>query len=252
METVHAIAPPVAVRTSLNIIALPDHTQLPESDGSIVENFQERPLSALLSSAITPLLRQRHPDGQYAIGSDSGIYWRLTDPLEKGAISPDWFYIPNVPPLLDGYFRRSYVMWQEHVAPLIVIEFVSKDGADERNQTPMKGKFWIYEKALRVPYYGIFDGWRRTLEVYHLVGGNYQLVEANEYGQYPIKELGVALGLWYGTYENLEVLWARWYDDEGRIIPTREESCMKAEMDRERLAERLRELGIDPESVLTT
>lgn len=41
-------------------------------------------------------------------GQDSGIYWRITDPLEKGPESPDWFYVPGVPPTLDKKIRRSY------------------------------------------------------------------------------------------------------------------------------------------------
>ena len=81
-------------------------------------------------------MRQRHPDSQYCIGQDSGIYWRLTDPPEKGAEAPDWCYIPNVPPALDGQMRRSYVLWQEYVAPLIAIEFVSGNGREERDRTP--------------------------------------------------------------------------------------------------------------------
>jgi Uma2 family endonuclease len=67
----------------------------------------------LLTDSIQPVLRQRHPDGHYAIGQDSGIYWRETEPLEKGAVAPDWFYVPNVPPLLNGQIRRSYVIWRE-------------------------------------------------------------------------------------------------------------------------------------------
>lgn len=83
--------------------AFPDHTQLPESDGTFVKNFQEHPQSILLTDSIGPVLQQRHPDGQYAIGQDCGIYWRETDPPERGAEAPDWFYVPNVPPLLlDG------------------------------------------------------------------------------------------------------------------------------------------------------
>ncbi|NEO10227.1 MAG: Uma2 family endonuclease, partial [Moorea sp. SIO3I8] len=73
----------------------PDHTQLPESDGSFVKNFQEHPQSILLTDSIGPVLQQIHPDGHYAIGQDCGIYWRETDPPEKGAEAPDWFYVPK-------------------------------------------------------------------------------------------------------------------------------------------------------------
>ncbi|MFM7363826.1 MAG: Uma2 family endonuclease, partial [Cuspidothrix sp.] len=115
--------------------SLPDHTQLPESDGTFVKNWQEHPQSILLTESITPVLQKRHPDGQYCIGQDLGIYWRITDPPERGAEAPDWFYVPNVPLLLNGQFRRSYVLWQEYISPLIALEFVSGNGAEERDKT---------------------------------------------------------------------------------------------------------------------
>ena len=104
----------------------PDHTQLPDSDGTFVKNFQELPQSILLTTSIRPILDQIHPDGQYCIGQDSGIYWRVAEPpepLERGAEAPDWFYVPDVPPTLDGNMRRSYVMWKELMPPLIILEF---------------------------------------------------------------------------------------------------------------------------------
>jgi hypothetical protein len=72
-----------------SILTLPDHQQLPESDGTFVKNFQEHPQSLLLTGSIRPILDQLHPDAQYCIGQDSSIYWRLTDPPEKGAEAPD-------------------------------------------------------------------------------------------------------------------------------------------------------------------
>ncbi len=106
----------------------PDHTQLPESDGTFVKNFQEHPQCILLTDSLETTLQTLHPDGQYAIGQDSGIYWRETDPTERGAEAPDWFYVPNVLPLLDGQIRRSYVIWREYSVPLIAIELASGNG----------------------------------------------------------------------------------------------------------------------------
>ena len=77
-------------------INLPDHKQLPDSDGTFVKNFQEHPQSIVLTSSIAPILDKLHPDGRYCIGQDSGIYWRLMEPPEKGAEAPDWFYVQNV------------------------------------------------------------------------------------------------------------------------------------------------------------
>ncbi len=105
-----------------------------------------------MTDSIAPILQQRHPDGLYAIGQDCGIYWRETEPAEKGAEAPDWFYVPDVPPKIDGQTRRCYVLWREHLAPLIVLEFASGDGSEERDRTPLynnagevqkPGKFWV-------------------------------------------------------------------------------------------------------------
>ena len=248
--------------------SFPDHTQLPESDGTFVKNLQEHPQSILLTDSIQPILQQLHPDGQYCIGQDSGIYWRITEPPERGAEAPDWFYVPNVPPTLNGQMRRSYVLWQEYIAPLIVLEFVSGDGSEERDRTPMTGKFWVYEQVIRPAFYGIYEVNRASVEVYHLVENRYELVAANERGHYPISQLGVELGIWQGHYLNAELPWLRWWDLQGNLLLTGEERAeqehQRAEQERQRaeqehqraeqehqraeqLAAQLRALGVEPE-----
>lgn len=208
----------------------PDHTQLPESDGTFVKNFQEHPQSIILTDSINPILQRIHPDGQYAIGQDCGIYWRETDPPEQGAVAPDWFYIPHVPPLLDGRYRRSYVLWREYISPFIALELASGSGAEERDQTPLSrtsevkatkpGKFWVYEQVMRIAYYGIYQITNGHLEVYHLVDGYYQQILANERGHYAIETLGVELGVWQGSYQNQVQLWLRWWDGKGNLLLT--------------------------------
>ena len=219
--------------------AFPDHTQLPESDGTFVKNFQEHPQSLILTDSIGQILQQRHPDGQYAIGQDCGIYWRETEPAEQGAEAPDWFYVPNVPPNLDGQIRRSYVLWREHIAPLIALEFASGNGDEERDRTPLSrtdegvvtkpGKFWVYERVMRIPYYGIYQVNNGRLEVYRLIDGYYQLLELNQRGHFPIAPLGVELGLWQGSYQNQTMLWLRWWDEEGNLLLIGDE---RAELER--------------------
>lgn len=240
---------------SLNLPkSLPDHTQLPESDGTFVKNFQEHPQSILLTDSITPVLQNLHPNGQYCIGQDSGIYWRITEEPLRGAVSPDWFYVPNVPPNLNGQMRRSYVLWQEYVAPLIVIEFVSGDGAEEKDRTPVTGKFWVYEQAIRVPFYAIYEVRLARVEVYELIAGSYQLISANERGHFPISHLNVELGIWQGQYQNTELPWLRWWDNQGNLLLTGSERAelesQRAEQEHqraERLAAQLRALGVEPD-----
>jgi Uma2 family endonuclease len=246
-------------------LSLPDHTQLPESNGSFVKNFQEHPQSLLLTSSIRPVLEQHHPDGNYAIGQDCGIYWRLTDPPERGAEAPDWFYVPGVPPTLDGVGRRSYVLWKEIIVPLIAIEFVSGDGSEERDQTSpfsgspgakiKAGKFWVYEQAIRIPFYAIYEVEKAAVEVYELQAGRYQKCRPNARGHYPISELGVELGIWQGLDGNLDLPWLRWWDSEGNLLLSGDERAEKEkqrgdqQQDRaDRLAAQLRALGIDPDA----
>jgi Uma2 family endonuclease len=228
--------------------SLPDHTQLPESDGTFVlakrtvgQNWQEHPQSILLTDSIQPVLQKLYPDSQYFIGQDLGIYWRITEPPEKGAEAPDWFYVPNVPPSLNGKTRRSYVLWQEYISPLIVLEFVSGNGAEERDKTPWNGKFWIYEQVIKPAFYGIYEVNKASIEVYELIGGQYQLLAANERGHYSITPMGIELGLWQGEYQNAELPWLRWWDLQGNLLLTGEERA-------NRLAAQLRALGIEPEA----
>jgi len=220
-------SPPFIPAKSIN---LPDHKQLPESDGTFVKNFQEHPQSIVLTSSIAPVLEKLHPDGHYCIGQDSGIYWRLVEPPEKGAEAPDWFYVPNVSPLLDGEYRRSYVLWKESVAPLIAIEFVSGSGAEERDATPPSetekaGKFWVYEQAIRIPFYAIFDAWKDLLEVYHLLDNRYVKLIPNDHGHYAIPPMGVELGLKLAN----GVSWLRWWDDAGNLLLTGDERALQSE-----------------------
>jgi Uma2 family endonuclease len=243
----------------------PDHTQLPESDGTFVKNFQEHPQSLMLTDSIAPILQRLHPDGQYAIGQDCGIYWREIDPPEKGAEAPDWFYVPNVPPLLNGEIRRSYVLWREYITPVIALEFASGDGSEEQDATPLSrsstrasgkpGKFWIYEQVMRIPYYGIYLIHQGTLEVYHLLDTVYQPMTPNERGHYPIAPLQIELGVWQGAFlNNPEQPWLRWWDLAGNLLLTGREQAEQEISKREKLTERLKSLspeqlatlGIDP------
>ncbi len=236
----------VAERVAERPPTFPDHTQLPSEDGTFVKNFQEHPQSIILTDSIGPILEQIHPDGDYAIGQDCGIYWRETDPPEQGAEAPDWFYVPGVPPLLDGKIRRSYVLWREFTIPLIVLEFASGSGKEERDTTSLwepgniektrPGKFWVYEHIMGVPYYGIYEIKRGKLEVYNLVNRIYRKLEPNERGNYLIEPLQVELGLWQGNYQNQNQLWLRWWDKNGNLLLTGSE---RAELEKGR-AERER------------
>ncbi|WP_204103934.1 MULTISPECIES: Uma2 family endonuclease [Spirulina sp. CCY15215] len=222
----------------------PDHTQLPDEDGTFVKNFQEHPQSLLLTDSLSSILQQLHPDGQYCIGQDCGIYWRETEPPERGAEAPDWFYVPNVPPNLDGQIRRSYVIWREHISPTIVLEFASGDGSEERDRTPLSrssegdlikpGKFWVYEQIMRIAYYGIFIVTTGELEMYQLVGDRYEPMTPGDRGHYAIIPMQVELGVWEGIYQNQSQQWLRWWDVDGNLLPIGQELAQQERLEKER------------------
>lgn len=275
-------APTVA---GFDIMSPPDHTQLPDRDGSIVTNSQEHPQSELLSTSLLPRLLEVQPDGQVYIGEDVGIYWRYTTPVLAGCKAPDWFCVLGVPPKLGDLFRRSYVLWNEGVPPLLLVEYVSGDGSEEHDRTPHTGKMWVYERGIRAAFYAILDSFRGELEVYHLSQGEFQPIVANAAGRYPIVPLRLELGLWEGVARCTPGLWLRaWDGTSGALLPSAEEvgahqraraetaeelldetrqylteETERAEVERKRanshaaradlLAAKLRALGIDPDAV---
>ncbi|MGK7888859.1 MAG: Uma2 family endonuclease [Leptolyngbyaceae cyanobacterium] len=63
-------------------------------------------------------------------GADINLYYTIRQPLWYKR--PDWFVVPGVPYLYDGGdMRRSYVIWQEGVAPLVVVELLSPGTENE-------------------------------------------------------------------------------------------------------------------------
>ncbi len=153
-----------------------------------------------------------------------------------------------MPPKLDGQIRRSYVLWREFISPLIALEFASGNGDEERDQTPLSrstegevrkpGKFWVYERIIGIPYYGIYEINSSKLEVYKLDGGRYQQLRPNERGHYPIPPIGVELGLWQGSYQNQTQVWLRWWDEQGNLLLIGDERAeleqARAEQERQR------------------
>jgi Putative restriction endonuclease len=131
--------------------------------------------------------------------------------------------------------------------PTIVLEFASGDGSEERDTTPLKGKFWVYERVIRVPFYGIYEMKTGRLEVYHLVDFSYQKLIPNDRGHYPIHLMNIELGLWQGTYQNQEMLWMRWWDLEGNLLLIGREQVLleqqRTEQQRQRAEAAERELA---------
>lgn len=79
------------------------------------------------------------------------------------------------------------------------------------------------------------------LKVFEMTGVRYQEQEIRP-GRFWIEEIELGLGLWESSYHDNHRLWLRWYDKQGNWIPTPQEKV-------EKLANKLRELGVDPERI---
>ncbi|MGH9802088.1 MAG: Uma2 family endonuclease, partial [Blastocatellia bacterium] len=111
-------------------------------------------------------------------------------------------------------------------------------------------------------YYIVHDHWQ-------LLGEDYLLIFEWERGRYVQKDenflplVGLGLTLWEGEYQDMNALWLRWCDENGELLLTgselaqREAERAQREAERaqneasraQRLAAKLRELGLDPETI---
>ncbi|MDY6936648.1 MAG: Uma2 family endonuclease [Cyanobacteriota bacterium] len=187
------------------------------------------------------------------VGSDLNLYY--TARQARWYKRPDWFAVLGVDRLYDRtHLRRSYVAWQEGIHPYIAIELLSPStekedlGQTEPNENAPPTKWQVYEQILRVPYYFVFDGATNRSIAFQLEGGGYREQEMSD-SRLWIEDLQLGLGLWQGRYEGIDRAWLRWYDDRGDWIPTEAERERRekelAQAKAERLAQRLKEAGID-------
>ncbi|NES74012.1 MAG: Uma2 family endonuclease, partial [Okeania sp. SIO2D1] len=142
-----------------------------------------------------------------------------------------WFAVVGVPNLYDQWdMRRSYVVWDEKINPLVVVELLSPGTEDEdlgetigeEGKPPTKWE--VYESILQVPYYVTFSRDTNEMQAFHLVGDRYQKAELNE-GRLLLPEVELSLGLWQGSLNSVNRLWLRWMTPEGDLIPTPEEKA---------------------------
>lgn len=203
------------------------------------------------------------PDNYYS-AIDMNLYYDARQPFWYKR--PDWFGVIGVPRFYERRdMRLSYVVWQEQVVPLIVVELLSPGtekedlGQTQRGAAAPPVKWEVYEQILRIPYYAVFSYASTELHIFRHDGQRFTEV-LNHGGRFWLPEAALGLGLWQGRYHGADRLWARWYDAQGRWIPTDEERAEQehqraeqahqhAEQEHqraERLAEMLRQLGRDP------
>ncbi|QSJ15425.1 Uma2 family endonuclease [Nostoc sp. UHCC 0702] len=216
---------------------LPSAEDLPDSDDTPVDNELQDLIPGLLKAILAFVWADRM---DWFFGVDMGIYY---DP-DQPAIVPDGFLSLGVERIFDENLRLSYVLWEEQRVPIMALEVVSHK---RRGEYSTKKEFYA---QLEVLYYVVYNPQRRrksTLEVYRLINGKYQLQRGNPVW---LPEIGLGIGSERGTYQGITREWLYWYNEQGKRLLTPEERVQQAEQRAQILAERLKSLGVDPDSLV--
>jgi hypothetical protein len=252
---------------------LPTAADLPFFDDKPVDSILQELLPGLLKAILIELWQERT---DWLFGIDLGFYYRPNTP----AIAPDGMLCLGIKEDTSENFRPSYVLWQEKVLPIFTLEVVSKTPGGERSK-----KMDIYE-SMGILYYLVYAPLlkkKARFQLYKLVKGKYVL-QSDGKQPYWMPEVGLGIGVERIRYVGGEREWLLWYNEQGVCYPTPTERVaieqqraeaekQKAEAERQRselaeqraetekqraelaeqdnraLRQRLRELGIDPDSL---
>lgn len=222
---------------------VPDANQLVTEDDTPVDNFASEKQQRLLVTSLYSSLEEQ----TFVAAANVGIFHTTKQP----AIVPDVFLSFQVEVQENWWEKqnRSYMIWHFGKAPEVVIEIVSNKVGEELGE-----KLAIYQQ-MRASYYLVYDPNKQlgesVLRIYELRGMRY--VEIQETW---LEQVQLGVTLWSGEFEGREGVWLRWCDAEGNLLLTgderakkAEEKAKKAEQRAEILAERLRALGVDLDSL---
>lgn len=236
-------------------------TALIFDDGVPLESNRHRmAMNVLIDSALTALVAR--PDS--FVGGNMFVYYSQDQAMNRGFRGPDFFVALDV----DGNReRQGWVTWQEGGRyPDVIVELLSPSTATV-DRTVKKD---LYERVFRTADYFIFDPFDAAVfEGWHLTNQRYQPLQPDDRGWLWCETLGLWLGTWDGRMRReppVETcLWLRFYHADGNLVllPAEQERLraeqarLRAEQaeaqliqERERLRERLRASGLDPDAVL--
>ena len=235
-----------------------DISHIEIEDDTPVDNFQSAKQQRLL---VEPLYASWSPGVSFIADANIGLFYGLKlDP-----IVPDAFLSLNVQMPADWSQKqnRSYFVWEFGKVPEVCVEIVSNRKGNE-----LDSKKADYAR-IGIAYYAVFDPLQqlqrenelngKMLQVWALTAGQY--VELAE----PcwLQTVNLGLTVWRGSFEEQDSTWLRWCDRDGQVIPTGAEGreaerqgreaerqrADEAELRAQRLADRLRAMGINPNEI---
>lgn len=171
----------------------------------------------------------------YFAAGNLTVYYSLRQRKSEDFRGPDFFVVLNT----EKRPRKSWTVWEEDGKyPNVIVELLS-DSTAETDRTLKKH---IYQDIFRTPEYFWFGPDTLELAGYVLSRGHYEAIEPNDQGHLWSAELGLGLGI-----HNQQL---RFFDAAGRLVATPEEAATTAQQQRDAMAAKLQELGIDPNTVI--
>ena len=195
---------------------LPGEDELPYDFGPPMETDLHRSGMNELIDALRAWLAKKGVTNTF-VGGNMALYFSTEQIKKNDFLGPDFFVARPT----SMRSRKSWVMWQELVGPIVVIELLS--ATTEKNDR--NAKMAIYSQILRVPEYYLFDPIDGRLEGYRLSHqGMYVIIPPDPAHEEPVLdclELGLRLGVrWDPSPEEGEVPHLRWMEPDGRWVPT--------------------------------
>ncbi len=195
-----------------------------ESHEPPLESYLHLQQLLLLLKCLDWLWRDRT---DYFAAGNLTVYYSARQRKSEDFRGPDFFVVLDT----EKRPRRSWTVWEEDGKyPNLIVELLS-DSTASRDRGEKKR---LYQDIFRTPEYFWFDPYSLEFEGFHLVDGTYQAIVATEQGWRWSQQLGLYLGI---HQQQL-----RFFTSAGQLVPTPEEQ-------NEKMAAKLRELGIDPDQV---
>ena len=245
-----------------NLLTLPSAEELPDSDDTPVDNELQTFVPQLLHDMLSQYWSERT---DWLFGINMGIY-HTTGENSRKPIVPDGFLCLGVEPPKEPQRRLSYLVWKENqVVPSLTLECVSQTYGGEYDQKMVDyARLGVLYYVIYNPHYHQRDK-HAPLEIYRLINGQYMPCVGQPLF---MPEIGLGIGREKGTYRKWQREWLYWYQkDRTRLLTAeehavqerqrtmqerrqKEQALQKAEQEHqraERLAQLLREQGIDPD-----
>lgn len=163
----------------------------------------------------------------YFCAGNLTIYYSPRQRKSEDFRGPDFFVVLGA----EKRPRKSWVVWEENGQyPHVIVELLS----DSTATTDRGFKKQLYQDTFRTLDYFWFDPETLEFQGFHLVDGQYEGIVPNAAGLLWSQQLGLYLGI----YEQQ----LRFFTASGELVLTPEES-------HDRLAAKLRELGVDPDAL---